>query len=79
MILEIYLGFFCSPLRKLHAKDTTYRISLNNTTPGQGQGGMGVGGNNTHSLSLHDYVLVLIFKIFVPLDGISEMSMDGGC
>lgn len=29
---------FSSPLRKLHAKDTTYRISLNNTTPRQGQG-----------------------------------------
>lgn len=37
------LGFF-SPLRKLHAKDTTYRISLNNTTARQGQGDIGEGG-----------------------------------
>lgn len=36
------LGFF-SPLRKLHAKDTAYRISLNNTTARQGQGGSGGG------------------------------------
>ena len=70
------LGFFFSPLRKLHAKDTTYRISLNNTTPRQGQGyiwGRGI-------LSLLLYVLFLILKLFfVPLNGISEMAVDGGC
>ena len=70
-ILEIYQDFF-SPLGKLHAKDTTYRISLNNTTPRQGQGdiwGRGI-------LSLLFYVLFLILKYFyVPLDGISEMGI----
>ena len=55
--------FFFSPLRKLHAKDTTYRISLNNTTPRQGQGdiwGRGI-------LSLLLYVLFLIKKFFLFL------------
>ena len=68
------LGFFFSPLGKLHAKDTTYRISLNNTTPRQGQGdiwGRGI-------LPLLFYVLFLILKYFyVPLDGISEMGILG--
>lgn len=45
---------FSSPLRKLHAKDTTYRISLNNTTPRQGQGDIWEGGG---ILSLLHYVL----------------------
>lgn len=69
---------FSSPLRKLHAKDTTYRISLNNTTPRQGQGDIWRGGGG--SLSLLHYVLALIFNFFfcIPLDGISEVSVAGG-
>lgn len=65
------LGFF-SPLRKLHAKDTTYRTSLNNTTPRQEQGNIG-GGHSVFAL------LCSIFNFFVPLDEISEMLIDGGC